>query len=76
MRVSLRFPQAWLDEAHSAYEQYVEEWNREELERCGATDGAPEPPQAWPDFLREYHYAELENSVYCGAVNTAMASDS
>lgn len=75
MRLSLRLPPSWLREARSIYEQYVFEWEREELERCGATDGVPEPPQSWPDFLSDYHYAELENSVWTGVESTDVGEE-
>ena len=75
MNSRVKIPPAWMDEAWAAYAQYVEEWTREEAERAIITGDDPEPAQAWPDFFSEYLYAELENSVYVSAANTATAND-
>lgn len=64
MKKQITFPPAWLAEAKGAYDQYVEEWRAEEAERVVGTGTDPEEPQGWDEFLIEYHYAELENSVY------------
>ena len=69
MAADIKVPPAWMAEARSAYEQYREEWGREEAERVLGTGDDPEPAQSWPDFFAEYLYAELENSVFVPAAN-------
>lgn len=72
MKKQITFPPAWLAEAKAAYDQYVEEWRAEETERAIGTGEDPEEPQDWDEFLIEYHYAELECSVYVEARNRHM----
>lgn len=67
------FPPAWIAEALSAYEGYKAEWEIEEAERSILTGDDPEPPQEWDDFLIEYHYAELEASVFVAFVSQNLA---
>ena len=60
MENEIIFPTAWLEEAKSAYAQYVMEWRIEEKTAARVEGREPEPVQQWRDFLREYLYAELE----------------
>jgi hypothetical protein len=69
----ISFPPAWLAEARAAYDGYKAEWEQEEIERAIATGDDPVPPQGWDDFLIEYHYAELEASVFVSFVNQHLA---
>lgn len=62
----IKIPPAWMEEARSAYAQYVEEWTREETERTIGTGDDPEPAQPWPEFFAEYLYAELAACVGVG----------
>lgn len=76
MQDLVRIPPAWMHEARQAYEQYCLEWDKEELERVAGTDERPEPAEPWNKFFSEYLYAELENSVYVGTVNSQCTADS
>lgn len=72
MKKQITFPAVWLAEARAAYDRYVVEWRIEEEERVLEGGGVPEAPQHWDDFLIEYHYAELENSVLVEVGNRHM----
>jgi hypothetical protein len=73
MKKQITFPPSWLAEARAVYDQYVNEHWEEEREVMVGTGYEPEPPQPWDDFLIEYHYAELENSVFIDFVNNHLA---
>jgi hypothetical protein len=62
----IKIPPQWMGDAREAYDQYCNEWVREEAERVHGTDESPDPVQSWPEFFAEYLYAELESCVGVG----------
>ena len=60
----IKIPQKWMAEAQTAYQNYVAEWEREEILRVTEDGGIIEAAQPWAEFFSDYLYAELENAAW------------